>query len=61
MTARALDDCARNRLAVTRPGVGPATSLVTACSLGRGVGVLDGVAGTVRRPLMLPAIAATLG
>ena len=66
VTVRGRDDCARDRLAVARPGVtarshtGPATGhvsvtvlvtallLLTARGLGRGVGSLDGVAGTAR-------------
>ena len=58
LTATGKDGCSRDRLAVARPGVtarghtGPATGhvtvagLVTARGLGRGVGGLDGVAGT---------------
>ena len=73
-TVRGRDNCARDRLAVARPGVtayghtGPAAGLMTAlpfllttCGHGRGVGGLDGVAGIARRLLLLPAIAATLG
>ena len=71
--ACALDDCARVRQAIERPGVtacghtGPTTGhltvagLVTAHGLGRGVGGLDGVAGIARRLLLLPAITATTG
>ena len=53
-TVRGRDDCARDRLAVTRPNV-------TARSLGREVGGLDGVTGIAVRLLLLPTIAATLG
>ena len=79
VTARGLDECARDLLAVARPGVtarghtGPATGhvtvaglvtaplLLTVHGLGRGVGGLDGVTGTARRRLLLPAIVVTLG
>ena len=46
---------------VTVAGVVTALLLLTARGLGRGVGGLDGVAGTVWRLLLLSAIAATLG
>ena len=71
--ARGLDECARDLLAVARPSVtarghtGPATGHVTAPlllivrGLGSGAGSLDGVTGTARRLLLLPAIAVTLG
>ena len=68
------DDCARDRLAVARPGVTtsghtvPASGHVTALLFilsargqGNGVRGLDGVTGIVGRLLLLPGIAATLG
>ena len=72
VTVHGLNECARDLLAVARPGVtrgytGPATGHVTAPllmtirGLGRGVGGLDGVTGIARRLLLLPAITVTLG
>ena len=71
MTIRGLDDCARVRLAVVRPGVtarghtGPATGRVTVLPFLLTVhdheGGVGGVAGIARRQLLLPEIAATLG
>ena len=57
---------ARDLLAVARPGV-TATGHVTAPllpavrGLGSGVGGLNGVTGTARKLLLLPAIVVTLG
>ena len=73
VTARSLDECACDLLAVARPGVtarghtGLAAGLVTAPllltvrGLGRGVGSLDGVTGGAWKLLLLPVIAVTLG
>ena len=46
---------------VTVAGLVTAPLLLTVRGLGRGVGGLDGVTGTARKLMLLPAIAVTLG